>query len=114
MRTARFDKRSSRPSRGSRDGELEPRVGLVRPCVCECKTSRERRKAIVKAIGGSGALVAAVAVSLIAVACGGGGSSAAPTVQASMTPPATASATPLPLVEEGGAPLGPGTYTTVF
>jgi hypothetical protein len=67
-----------------------------------------------KTTGGSGRLVTAFAVSLIAAACSGGGSSAAPTVQASMTPPATASATALPLVQEGGAPLGPGTYTTVF
>jgi hypothetical protein len=67
-----------------------------------------------KAIRGSGGLLTAFAVSLIAVACGGGGSSATPTGRASVTPPASASASAPPLVQEGGAPLEPGTYTTVF
>jgi hypothetical protein len=67
-----------------------------------------------KTTGGSGRVVTAFAVSLIAVACSGGGSSATPTGRASVTPPATASASAPPLVQEGGAPLEPGTYTTVF
>src|SRR6266511_2597969 len=63
-------------------------------------------------------LAFAFAASLVATACSSGGSSAAPTasptVRASTTPAASPSATALPLVQEGGAPLGPGTYTTVF
>jgi hypothetical protein len=67
-------------------------------------------------IGGSGRVLIAIAftVSLIAAACTSEGSSAAPTIQASVTASATPSATAPPLVQEGGAPLGPGTYTTVF
>lgn len=67
-----------------------------------------------KTIGGSGRVVIAFAVSLIAAACTSGGSSAEPIVQASVTLSATASASVPPLVQEGGAPLEPGTYTTVF
>jgi len=63
-------------------------------------------------------LAFAFAASLVATACSSGGSFAAPTasptVRASTTPAASPSATALPLVQEGGAPLGPGTYTTVF
>jgi hypothetical protein len=67
-----------------------------------------------KTICGSRRIVAAIAVSLIATACTSGGSSAARTARESVTPAASASASPPPLVQEGGAPLGPGTYTTVF
>jgi hypothetical protein len=56
----------------------------------------------------------AFTVSLIAAACTSEASSAAPIVTASMTPSVTLSTSAPPLVQEGGAPLGPGTYTTVF
>jgi hypothetical protein len=67
-------------------------------------------------IGGPGKAVIhiAFAVSLIAAACTSKPSSAAPTVRASATQAATASASAPPLVQEHGASLGPGTYTTVF
>jgi hypothetical protein len=61
-------------------------------------------------------ILIASALSLIAAACTNGGSSFAPTTLASVSPSATPSAstsTP-PLVQEGGAPMEPGTYTTVF
>jgi hypothetical protein len=63
-----------------------------------------------------GRLAIAAAIALITAACTAGGSSVAPTGQASVTPSATASAStsPAPLVQEGGAPMEPGTYTTVF
>ena len=69
-----------------------------------------------KRIGGSGRVLIAITftVSLIAGACTSEGSSAAPTVRPSLTPSATLSATAPPLVQENGAPLRPGTYTTVF
>ena len=53
---------------------------------------------------------------VVAAACTNGGSTSAPTSRASVTPSATASAStsPPPLVQEGGAALGPGTYSTVF
>jgi hypothetical protein len=54
------------------------------------------------------------AASLITAACASEPSSGVPTDQASVTPAETASASGPPLVQEGGAPLGPGTYTTVF
>ena len=56
----------------------------------------------------------AYAVSLIAAACTSGGSSAVSANRASLTPAATASVSAPPLVQEGGAPLEPGTYTTIF
>jgi hypothetical protein len=61
-------------------------------------------------------LAIAFIVSLIATACTYEGSSATPTGRGSVTSSATASvsASAAPLVQEGGAPLGPGTYTTVF
>jgi len=63
-----------------------------------------------------GRVVIAAAIALITAACTAGGSSVAPTGQASVTPSATASASAslAPLVQEGGAPMEPGTYTTVF
>ena len=67
-----------------------------------------------KRIAGSRGIGIAFVASLIAAACTNGGSSAAPTVRASLTPSASASASAAPLVQEGGAPLGPGTYSTVF
>ncbi len=63
-------------------------------------------------------LAFAFAASLVATSCSSGDSSAAPsassTFRASTTPAASPSASAPPLVQEGGAPLGPGTYTTVF
>ena len=64
--------------------------------------------------GGSGRVLIALAVSLLAVSCTSGGSSATPTGRMSVTQPGTSSASIPPLVQEHGAPLGPGTYTTVF
>jgi hypothetical protein len=63
---------------------------------------------------GSAAVVIAVAASLIAAACSSGDSRAGATGRASLTPSVTPSSSAPPLVQEGGAPLGPGTYTTVF
>jgi hypothetical protein len=56
----------------------------------------------------------AFVASLITVACTSEPSSGVPTNQASTSPDENASASDPPLVQEGGAPLGPGTYTTVF
>jgi hypothetical protein len=56
----------------------------------------------------------AIASSMIAAACTSESSSGAPNDQSSVTPATTSSASSPPLVQEGGAPLGPGTYTTVF
>ena len=63
---------------------------------------------------GRGLIAFTLTAGLIAAACTSEGSSTAPTVRASVTTSATPSATAPPLVQEGGAPLGPGTYTTVF
>jgi hypothetical protein len=58
--------------------------------------------------------LALIAVAMIAAACTSGETSIAPSRRASATPATTASASSPPLVQEGGAPLVPGTYTTVF
>ena len=71
-------------------------------------------KAIMKRIAGPRGIGIAFAASMIAVACTNGGSSAAPTIRASGTPSASATASAPSLVQEDGAPLGPGTYTTIF
>ena len=63
---------------------------------------------------GGAMIVLASALSLIAAACSSGDSPSAPTGRASVTPATTTPASSPPLVQEGGAPLGPGTYTTVF
>jgi hypothetical protein len=57
--------------------------------------------------------VALIAVAMIAAACTSGETSFAPNRRTS-TPATKASASSPPLVQEGGAPLGPGIYTTVF
>jgi hypothetical protein len=72
------------------------------------------RKSIMRTVAGSRRIVFAFAASMIAAACTNGGSSAASTIGASLTQSASASSSTPPLVQEGGAPLGPGTYTTVF
>jgi len=63
---------------------------------------------------GPRSLVALIAVAIIAAACTSGETSLGPSRQASATSATTSSASSPPLVQEGGAPLGPGTYTTVF
>lgn len=67
------------------------------------------------AIGGPAKVAVIVfTASLIAAACTGDPSSSVPAVNASPTPTSTAPTSLPPLVQEDGAPLGPGTYTTVF
>jgi hypothetical protein len=56
----------------------------------------------------------ALAASLITVACSSEPSSGVPTNQASTSPDENASPSSAPLVQEDGAPLGPGTYTTLL
>ena len=56
----------------------------------------------------------ALAASLITVACSSEPSSGVPTNQASTSPDEDASPSSPPLVQEDGAPLGPGTYTTLL
>jgi hypothetical protein len=62
----------------------------------------------------NGVIAIAFTISLIAAACTSEGSSAAPRARATLTPSARPATSDPPLVQEGGAPLGPGTYTTVF
>lgn len=59
-------------------------------------------------------VVMGVVVGVVATACTAGGSTGTSAGPVTMTPSATLSATAPPLVQEHGAPLGPGTYTTVF
>jgi hypothetical protein len=69
-----------------------------------------------RSVGRAGKVVIAIAsaASLITSACTKDLSSGASAGHASATPAATASPSSPPLVQEGGAPLGPGTYSTVF
>jgi len=66
-----------------------------------------------RSIGRIATLAIVLAMSVNAAACTSGNSSAASTSQSS-TPRVSASPSAPPLVQEGGAPLGPGTYTTAF
>jgi hypothetical protein len=69
-----------------------------------------------RTIRGPGKVVFGIAIvsSMMAAACTSEPSSGAPNDQSSVTPATASSASSPPLVQEGGAPMGPGTYTTVF